>query len=130
MTWLTVQGESAPEMEQRCEGAVLEKIKQGKFKSGDIDYLRMHKLPLLGKHLIADEQSLEKLRELAKCWDVELVPFQITSHRRFVGPYIVFIKKILFRIFAVLMKQSVRRQRDFNAKTVELMIALHSKPHA
>lgn len=130
MTWLTVHGELVPEMEERCSRTVQEKIRQGNFKQEDVEYLKAHELPLLGKQLFADEQSLEKLRQLAKCWDVELAPFQITSHRRFVGPFIVFAKKILFRVFAVQMEQSVKRQRDFNAKTVELMIALHSKPHA
>ncbi len=67
------------------------------------------------------EKKLEKLRILCQLWDLKLSPREISSHRKFIGPIIVTVKKKLFPIFQFFLKDLIRQQRDFNATTIRLM---------
>ena len=120
-SWLIVGGSADPLLQQRCEQAVAEKIAAGKYKQGDIDYLRRIDLsPVKGALQISDSQ-LEKLRRLCQLAEVELVPARISSHRPIVGSLIVAAKKVLFSVLKVLMKDTLRKQRDFNAAVISFL---------
>jgi hypothetical protein len=130
MSWIKLLGDPREDLVQQVREQVRTKVETGVFKQTDVDYLQAHRLPQLGEVLLATPDQLERLRELARCWDVRLQPPRITSHRKFIGPVIVAFKKLLFRVLAVLLKEQLARQRDFNAKTVELFIATYSNKNA
>jgi hypothetical protein len=61
---------------------------------------------------------------LCQIYSVDIKEREISSHRRFVGPCIVAVKKVLFKIVKVLLGPTFKHQRDFNAVTVSLLIDL------
>jgi hypothetical protein len=127
MTWITVLGQQQPALAEKCNEVSDRMMSAGIFRASDVAYLQAHSLPILNGTMAARGRSLELLRQLATYWDVQIATPTISSHRKVIGPAIVFCKKIAFRIISILLKEQVQRQRDFNAKTVELMIALHSE---
>lgn len=87
----------------------------------DIEYIQKLKLKLIDGGLDISEKDLEKLSLLCKLWDVELKPSQISSHRPVLGHAIVALKKLIFPIIRVMLKDSFKQQRDFNAAAVSMM---------
>jgi hypothetical protein len=69
-------------------------------------------------------EKLEKLRRLCQIYSVRIRPEAITSHRRFIGPVIVAVKKVLFRVVEGLLGKTIKHQRDFNAEVVSLLTDL------
>ena len=70
------------------------------------------------------KKRLEKLRRLCQLWEVNLKPAEITSHRKVIGPLIVAVKKLVYPILKVLLKETIKQQRDFNAAAVALIADL------
>lgn len=64
------------------------------------------------------------LRRLHHNWDVASSSALITSHRRVLGPIIVTLKKIGFRIFKFIGHPFVIRQTEFNAASVRFSAVL------
>lgn len=127
MSWVTIAGEEDTELEAELAARVERKIAAGDYKDNDIKYLRNHELPVTARSIEMDSKVLEKLRVLAATWDVRVQPSDITSHRPFIGQFIVGVKKALFPILDVLLKDTLRKQRDFNAALIELIAELHKK---
>lgn len=117
-SWITICGEEAKDFESQVAKQVEDKIALKKFTEDDIDYVAKLKLPLVGGALTVSDKDLEQLRRLCQLWDVELQPVAISSHRRFVGPIIVAIKKLLMPFMRAILKDTLKRQRDFNAATI------------
>ncbi len=73
---------------------------------------------------VTSPYRLELLRRLCQIYSVDVKEREISSHRRIVGPLIVAVKKVLFKIVKVLLGPTFQHQRDFNAVTVSLLIDL------
>lgn len=119
--WLTVTGEAAPELECAGQEAVARRISAGHYRATDVDYILRLNLPVVEGALNVTDRQLEKLRRLCQLADVDLVPARITSHRAYIGPLIVAAKKVLFSILKVLFKDTLRKQRDFNAAVISYL---------
>jgi hypothetical protein len=109
---------------EAVEQRVRSRIQAGEYSEKDVQYMERHRLPLLQGHLEAEAEVLEGLRQMAQASDVRLTPPQISSHRPVIGPVIVGVKKVLFRVLEVLLRDQLRRQRDFNARTLETIIKM------
>lgn len=71
--------------------------------------------------LVLSPQRLELLRRLCHVYSAGIRSEKISSHRRVVGPAIVFAKKLLFRIVSPLLGPSFKHQREFNAAVIKLL---------
>jgi hypothetical protein len=117
--WITVCGQGAPELEASVSAKIKERLAHGEFTEQD-----MRIVADLGKRkdalrLNLSDAKLERIRRLCQLWDIELrPPHQITSHRRIVGPLIVGLKKLVYPILRVLLKDLIRQQRDFNGSVI------------
>ena len=126
-TWLSVAGEAAPDIARELSEAVEQKIAQGKYRREDVEYIGRIKRQLVDGTLDVSESKLEKLRRLCQLWEVDIKPSEISSHRPFIGPVIVAFKKLLFPILRVLLKDTLRQQRDFNSAAISLLTELCQK---
>lgn len=66
-------------------------------------------------------ERLELLRGLCHLYSAGIRSEKITSHRRFVGAVIVFVKRAFFRVLSALLGPSFQFQRDFNAGVIRLL---------
>ncbi len=73
---------------------------------------------------VTSAYRLELLRRLCQIYNVDVKEREISSHRRILGPIIVGLKRVLFKLVKVLLGPTFKHQRDFNAVTVSLLIDL------
>jgi hypothetical protein len=124
MSWFSILGRDDSQLAEVIEQRVRRRIDSGAYSQKDRVYMEHHRLPLLEGYLEAELEVLEGLRQMAQASDVRLIPPTISSHRPYIGPVIVGIKKALFRVLEVLLREQLRRQRDFNARTLETIIKM------
>lgn len=127
MSWITICGEEASELERSLLSRVEQRIASGKFARRDVEYVAKLSRPIFSESATLDEDALEKLRSLCKLWDVDIRPSTISSHRKFVGPVIVKCKQLLFPLLRVLMKDFISQQREFNATAITLLAKLSAR---
>ncbi len=123
-TWLTVCGVEDPTRAGELAKKVDARIEAGVYARSDVEYLARIDRSLVQGTLSINETKLEKLRKLCQLWEIDLKPVEISSHRKFIGPIIVGIKKLLFPIVRVLFKNTLKQQRDFNAAAISLLTEL------
>jgi hypothetical protein len=73
---------------------------------------------------VTSPDRLARLRRLCQIYGVRIRPETITSHRKIIGPVIVAVKKVLFRVVEGLLGKTIKHQRDFNAEVVALLTDL------
>jgi hypothetical protein len=66
----------------------------------------------------------EDFRALTKFAQVELRPRELTSHRKYIGRFIVLFKKCAFKLMSALLKDTLRSQEIFNRKVVKTLATL------
>ena len=119
--WLHIDGARQPSLEAELEGAVAQRIARHEFRQDAIAHISNVDFSLVQGRLLANEQEMAIIRRLCQSWDVELRPFQITSHRPFLGKIIVGLKKLAYPILRVFLKDFIKQQRDFNAASLALL---------
>jgi hypothetical protein len=103
---------------------VSQRLLHGQFTERDIVNISNRRLKELAWKLDGnDTYAFENLRALAKNWEPELLSPLVSSHRRFVGPLIVFIKRLILPILAALLRPTFSQQRDWNEQVVLSQLA-------
>lgn len=100
------------------------RLDKKEYLAEEVLYIADKKLLGIATPLQISKERLEKLRALCQLWEIQLIPSEITSHRRLVGPLIVGFKRILFPILRFILKDMIRQQKSFNATCVALLIDL------
>ena len=126
-SWLEVNGQKMPALEKELRAAAGEHLKAKKYTHKDVEYVATLERPIFRGSLKLNASELEKLRALCQLWEVRLKPQKISSHRPVIGHVIVAFKKLIYPIFEVFMKDTLRQQRDFNAAAVALLTELTSR---
>ena len=127
MSWIAVQGVENAALEALVAARVGERMQAGKYAARDVAYIaRLDRRPLPPEADI-DASTLERLRMLCRSWDVDFITGTITSHRPVVGRFIVAGKKLLLPLVRMLLKDTLRKQRDFNAQVVEFLAQSSSR---
>jgi hypothetical protein len=117
--WIHIQGEPAPlDLLNKLEGGVASKIGSGSYSERDIKYLASLNRPVISQKLEVTAERLERLRAMCQAWDIDFKPGAVTSHRRFVGKFIVAAKRALQPIIKALLKDTIAQQRNFNAAVI------------
>ncbi|MBD3308420.1 hypothetical protein GF339_18455 [candidate division KSB3 bacterium] len=105
---------------QEIHRRVLEKKRNGVYTDEELQHISELKQDLSPKqNERASELSLE-LRKLHLNWDVAASSRIITSHRRVLGPLLVFAKKFGFRLLLFIGSAFFTRQTEYNAAGVRL----------
>lgn len=122
--WLDVSGRSDTHLEERLSQAVALWESEGKMPADE--QVRVHTLSMaLAKgSFVASPERLELLRGLCQIYSAGIRGEKISSHRKVIGPVIVSVKKILFRIISALLGPTFSFQRDFNAGVIRLLGSL------
>ena len=95
------------------------------ISADDISYIKSIDFSLFkGEEASISSESLDRLRAVCQHWDVTLRPVNFTSHRRFVGPVIITLKRLLFPILSAFFKDTLREQRLYNAQVIRFLAHL------
>lgn len=117
-SWIKFGPDSAA-ISALIETRVAESRRNRRYTADDLRFVKELDLSLIEGDLDLSEKQLEKLRRLCQSWDIEL---RITgSHRRYIGPIIVFIKRLTYPLLRLLLKPVIEQQRDFNSATIALL---------
>ncbi len=103
---------------QEIHRRVLEKKQAGVYTDADIQRISDLKHDLSPKDNERYSELTLHLRKLHQHWDVAASGSAITSHRRALGPILVLIKKIGFKVIRFFGSAFLTRQTDFNAASV------------
>ncbi len=126
-SWISVCGEAAPLLAADTHARIQDRLAKRQFRQDEIDYVKSASCAPIQGELRVSESELNILRRLCQAWDIELRPAKITSHRPLIGPVIVGVKRLLFPLVQVFLKDLVRQQRDFNSSAIALMGTLLSE---
>ena len=121
MNWLLVNEKEAPKLELHIDNSVKAKISAGEFSEDDVKYIRALSFMPKSDSSEIPHETLEHLRRACQLWDINIRLFNITSHRKIVGPFIVALKKLLFPVLRVLLKDFINQQRAFNAQVISTL---------
>lgn len=114
----------APDLEKEVAKGVQSLVEQGEFSPENIHFVKNFILPASSGSLLTSDELLERLRRAAQIWDVSLKPKEITSHRKFLGPIIVSLKRLIYPVLSFFLADTLRQQRDFNAAVLRCLVEL------
>ena len=101
-----------------------EKFDKKKFSEKETQDIAILPLRLL-KETKKANLSIEAnniIREMCKTSEITLSDVNISSHRPVIGKLIIFVKKIVFKINKVLLKEILRQQRDFKYAVIKASV--------
>jgi hypothetical protein len=127
-SWLSAPTTDARSIASLMHERTKQRINNGQFSDHDVAYINALQVGTAKSAISLNGEQLEKLRQLCQLWDIALHPRQIESHRPFVGPVIVKVKRLVFRLLQVLLKDLIRQQRAFNAATIASFLAFAEQP--
>lgn len=120
-SWITAFGAPSPNLARDLSDKVDSLAAAGRFTTKDITYISKLARPVLSGRFSAPAERLNRLRRLCQTWDIEIKPAEIKSHRPIIGPVIVALKRLIFPMLKILLKDFVKSQREFNAATIMLL---------
>ncbi|HMO02944.1 MAG TPA: hypothetical protein PKD37_07860 [Oligoflexia bacterium] len=130
-SWLKICGLSSQQVASQLTSRVKAKIEAKAYTEKDLEYISHLKLNLnLNAFKSEDPKLLERFRALCVGWDVQIIEPQLSSHRKFFGPLIVFVKRALFPIAKALLGRSFSKQREFNAQVLLMLSELTARLNA
>jgi hypothetical protein len=125
--WITIGGEARNDVAHATHQRVSACVAAKSFTWDEVGYVSAVSMRATRGDLQVSEEQLEKIRRACQVWDVDLRMKDVTSHRRFVGPFIVAAKKVIYPVLQAFMKDFIRQQRAFNAATLALIIDLYAQ---
>ena len=125
--WIKVRGENKPQLEKDLTDKVKALISEGEFSKEDVKYIDKLDLCLTKGSLDLTNKQLENLRRLCQLWDVEIRTVDISSHRKFIGPVIVAVKRLVYPLIKFFLKDFIRQQRAFNAASIATLSELSNQ---
>lgn len=114
----------ATNFDKQIEDLVKEQINRGAYNPKDIEYISNLKKPIIQDSANINQARLETLRRLCQLWCVDIKISDFSSHRKFIGPIIINLKKITYPIFRLILKDFIKQQRDFNSEVILLLADL------
>ncbi|MDD2942715.1 MAG: hypothetical protein PHC51_07100 [bacterium] len=100
----------------------------GTYNKTEIHDITHKKTTLVPTGTILSQESSERLRALSKLAQFQLRPAsQITSHRRLLGPVIVFFKKLTWPIIHIHLKETFAGIQELSAWSVVTMAKQESE---
>jgi hypothetical protein len=109
------------ELNQRINSALAERLSgNDAYNKEEITKVSNLKSKLMPEGFVLSTEQTENLRALCKLSKVELKPArEITSHRKIIGPVIVFLKKLTWPLMQIHLKDTFNELSDFCSWTVK-----------
>lgn len=125
--WIFVAGEFNPQISSALAQRVAELRAAGKFSEVDERHIAQLSFSITRDGFTATPERVELLRRLCQLYSADVRPPAPTSHRKFIGPFIVFGKKLIQPIVNAVFGPALRNQREFNAAVVALLTDLSNE---
>lgn len=119
--WISICGDAAEDYARSLRERVQARLTAGQFRADEIDFISSADFSVVQDRLLVSERELNVMRRLCQSWQVELRPMNITSHRKVIGPLIVGVKRLVYPLLQVLLKDFIKQQRDFNASAISML---------
>ena len=123
-SWVSVCGSSDAELARSLEERIAGLRSAGKFSEADQLHIQGLSFSVTREGFVATPERVELLRRLCQFYSADIRPPAPTSHRKIIGPFIVFGKKLLQPLVNAVLGPAVRNQREFNATVVSLLTDL------
>ena len=95
------------------------------FDQAEIRHVEDLSKTLFPPNFVISEEHRERFRTLCAFSQTRLRPArEITSHRRFIGPVIVLVKRLSWPFIELHLRDTFRSLAEFNARSVEQLAAL------
>jgi hypothetical protein len=120
-SWLEICGTDGGQLAQSLSTRIASLVSEGLMPRDEQARVAATSTAIATGSFIVSPERLELLRGLCHLYSAGIRAEKITSHRKLVGPCIVFVKKLLFRILTALLGPSFQFQRDFNAGVIRLL---------
>ena len=113
----------------RVEENLADRIRQASdYDQKEIKRVSSYNHRVLPEDFTLEFETGEKLRALAAFSQCELKPArEISSHRKIIGPIIVWLKRLTWPFVKVHLDQTFRAQQEFNSLMVECLADQISK---
>jgi hypothetical protein len=119
--WLEVKGVDSAQLANELQSRTTSLVTQGNMPPDEQARVAGLSTSISRGDFVVSPERLELLRGLCHLYSAGIRAEKITSHRRFVGPVIVLVKKALFRVLSALLGPTFQFQRDFNAGVIRLL---------
>jgi hypothetical protein len=122
----SLHGASSEDLEARVCAALDNRLRSlGHFSAQEIVDVTQKKRTVFPPGFALPSEITDEFRSLAKFAQLELRPAAaITSHRRFIGPLIVALKRLTWPLIALHLKDTVNAVREFEARSLFVMGSL------
>lgn len=121
MTWISFLGQKTPDLEAKLAETRGAAIRAGLISEKELGHIAGLKPSVVEGELRVNDVVLEKLRTLCMSWDIDIKPREISSHRRFIGPVIVAVKKMFYPILRAMLFNTIQAQRHFNGTVISVL---------
>jgi hypothetical protein len=129
-SWVSVGNVSDLELAGQLASRVEARRAAGEFTPDNQRYIELLSRDVIKGGSRISARHSELLRRLCGLHQVTMQLHQVTSHRKYTGPIIVALKKILYRVVKPLMDPMLQQQREFNATAVYLLADLANEAGA
>lgn len=119
-------GKNDVELEKEIQTNVKKQIDEKKYTQDEVKNISELGVKILDKNSYISDKSLGYIRFLCQSYNNELRLQNITSHRKYIGKFIVLAKKIIFRSLQFALKGFVNQQQEFNAGVIKCLISLQN----
>jgi hypothetical protein len=111
------QGIASLGLEEEIKRRISERLEKGIYNSEEIDNVSKRNLDIFLD--VEEDSAFRPFHYLYGTWDITR-EFQITSHRSFVGPFIVLVKKAVRFLVRLYTKSIFKKQAGFNRDLILL----------
>lgn len=122
--WLFVCGESDRQLAKNLAESVAALRSEKGFTESDQAQIQALSFAVTREGFSTTPERMEQIQRLCQLFSMNLRPTNPTSHRPFIGPIIVGVKKVLFPLVNALFGPTFRNQREFNSIVLALLTDL------
>jgi hypothetical protein len=120
-SWLEIRGVDSDQLAHSLTSRTASLVSQGVMPPNEQERVASLSTAITTDSFVVSPERLELLRSLCHLYSAGIRAEKIRSHRRVIGPAIVFVKQVFFRMLSGLLGPSFRFQRDFNAGVIRLL---------
>jgi hypothetical protein len=121
-SWLKVALTDTTALERSLSAKIEALTLSGAIPAGEVERVACVNTAITRRDaFVVTPERLELLRGLCHLYSAGIRAEEIRSHRPWIGPIIVFIKKGIFRVISALLGPTFQYQRQFNAGVIRLL---------
>lgn len=121
-SWLKVALSDTTALERALSAKIDALTLSGAMPAGEVERVACVNTAITRRDtFVVTPERLELLRGLCQLYSAGIRAEEIRSHRPWIGPIIVFIKKGIFRVISALLGPTFQYQRQFNAGVIRLL---------